>query len=54
MRFLGNLGFTAVSDYAGKSEEDENRFLAEAFGAMRADIAGHPVANCRRGEHPEG
>lgn len=40
MRFLGNLGFTAMSDYAGTVEEQENRFLAEAFQAMRADIRG--------------
>jgi hypothetical protein len=40
MRFLGNLGFTAVSDYAGKVEEEENRFIAEAMRAMRADAAG--------------
>ena len=39
MRFLGNLGFTAMSDFAGKAEEEENRFLAEAFRAMRADMA---------------
>ena len=38
MRFLGNLGFTAVSEFAEKSEVDTNRFLDEAFGAMRADI----------------
>ena len=38
MRFFGNLGFTAMSDYAGKVEEEENRFLAEAFAALRADI----------------
>jgi hypothetical protein len=40
MRFLGNLGFTAVSDYAGKVEEEENRFIAEAMRAMRGDVAG--------------
>lgn len=38
MRFLGNLGFTAMSDYAGTVEEQENRFIAEVFRAMRADI----------------
>ena len=38
MRFLGNLGFTAMSDYAGIVEEQENRFIAEAFQAMRADL----------------
>lgn len=40
MRFLGNLGFTAMSDFAGTVEEEENRFLAEVFRAMRADLAG--------------
>ncbi len=38
LRFLGNLGFSAMSDFAGKVEEEENRFLAEAFRAMRADV----------------
>ncbi|MBL0170030.1 MAG: hypothetical protein IPP90_04750 [Gemmatimonadaceae bacterium] len=38
MRFLGNLGFTAMSDYAGRVEDEENRFLAELFAAMRADV----------------
>ena len=40
MRFLGNLGFTAMSDYAGTVEEQENRFIAECFRAMRADLKG--------------
>jgi len=39
MRFLGNLGFTAMSDFEGKVEDEENRFMAELFAAMRADIA---------------
>ncbi len=39
MRFIGNLGFTAMSDFDGAVEVEENRFLAEAFAAMRADIA---------------
>lgn len=38
MRFLGSLGFTAMSDYAGGVEAEENRFLAEMFGALRADV----------------
>ena len=38
MRFLGNLGFTALSDFAGKVEEEEDRFFAEAFAAIRADL----------------
>ncbi len=42
MRFLGNLGFTAMSDYAGAVEEEENRYLAEGFAALRADAKGLP------------
>jgi len=38
MRWLGNLGFTAMSDFAGNVEEEENRFLTELFRAMRADM----------------
>lgn len=37
LRWLGALGATAAGDFAGKSEEEENRFLAEGFGAMRQD-----------------
>ncbi|WP_411281167.1 hypothetical protein [Gemmatimonas sp.] len=39
MRFLGNLGFTAMSDYAGRVEEEEGRFIAESMAAFRADVA---------------
>lgn len=38
MRFLGSLGFTAMSDFAGAVEEEEARFLAEAARALRADV----------------
>jgi hypothetical protein len=38
MRWLGNLGFTAMSDFAGSVEEEENRFLMELFRAMRGDM----------------
>jgi hypothetical protein len=38
MRFIGNLGFTAMSDYSGGVEAEENRFLQEMFVAMRADV----------------
>lgn len=38
MRWLGNLGFTAMSDFAGAVEEEENRFLVELFRAMRTDM----------------
>lgn len=39
LRFLGSLGSAALNDFAGKSEEEENRFWAEAFLAMRDDAA---------------
>ena len=39
MRFIGNLGFTAMSDFAGKVEEEESRFIAESMAAFRADVA---------------
>jgi predicted small secreted protein len=39
LRFLGALGSTALNDFAGKSEQEENRFWAEAFEGMRADAA---------------
>ena len=38
MRFIGNLGFTAMNDYSGGVEAEENRFLTELFAAMRADV----------------
>lgn len=38
MRWLGNLGFTAMSDFAGGVEEEENRFLGDLFRAMRSDM----------------
>lgn len=38
MRFLGSLGFTAMSDFAGAVEEEEARFLSEVARALRADV----------------
>lgn len=38
MRFIGSLGFTAMSDFSGGVEAEENRFLQEMFAAMRADL----------------
>lgn len=40
MRFIGSLGFTAMSDFSGGVEAEENRFLQEMFAAMRADVRG--------------
>lgn len=39
MRFLGNLGFTAMSDFAGQVEDEENRLFVELMQAMRRDGA---------------
>lgn len=39
LRWLGNLGFTAMDDFAGKVELEEAQFTADAMRAMRADIA---------------
>ncbi len=38
MRFLGNLGFGAMNDFAGKVEQEENNFLAQLFAAIRSDV----------------
>jgi len=38
LRFLGSLGAGAMSDYSGKSEEQENRWWYEAFSALRKDV----------------
>jgi hypothetical protein len=38
LRFLGRLGSTAMGDFVGKSEVQENRFSAEVFNALRLDV----------------
>jgi hypothetical protein len=38
LRFIGRLGATAMGDFVGKSESEENRFSAEFFTALRLDI----------------
>jgi len=45
LRFLGSLGSTAMNDYAGKSEAEENRFTAEVFNALRADLGALPTTS---------
>lgn len=37
LRFLNRLSGTAMGDFVGKAETEENKFSAEAFWAMRAD-----------------
>lgn len=38
LRFLGKLGATAMGDFIGESEAQENRFNAEVFTALKADV----------------
>ena len=38
LRFIGKLGGTAVSDFVSKAEDEENRYDASLFTAMKADI----------------
>lgn len=40
LRFLNRLSGTAMGDFVGKAEQQENRFSAEAFNAMRLDTRG--------------
>ncbi len=39
-RFLGGLSGSAFSEFDGPAEQEENRFNAELFKAMRDDLAG--------------
>lgn len=39
LRFLNRLSGTAVGDFLGASEREANRFNADAFRALRADVA---------------
>jgi hypothetical protein len=39
LRFLNHLSGTAVGDFLGASEREANRFNADAFGALRQDVA---------------
>jgi hypothetical protein len=57
LRFLGGLSGTAMSEFAGKAEAQENRFTAELFNAMRDDLRAIPTAafgpvSSRRGGAP--
>jgi hypothetical protein len=44
MRWLGGLGGSAANEFEGPSEAEENRFDAELFAALRADIEAITVA----------
>lgn len=38
MRWLGGLGASAFSDFSGKTEIEENRYLHDLFTALRGDV----------------
>jgi len=38
LRFIGRFGSTAMGDFVGKSESEENRFSADVFNALRLDV----------------
>lgn len=40
LRFINRLSGTAMGDFVGKTEIEENRFSAETFNAMRLDARG--------------
>ncbi|HWW83069.1 MAG TPA: hypothetical protein VNZ26_05670 [Vicinamibacterales bacterium] len=40
MKWFGGFGKAAVGDFAGQSEAEENRFDAEVFAALKADLGG--------------
>jgi hypothetical protein len=42
LRFIGHLGAIAVNDFAGDVEREQNAWLAEAFGALAADVRAFP------------
>ena len=43
LRFFNSLSSTAMGDYAGKTEEEENRFTAQLFAALRDDVLALPL-----------
>jgi hypothetical protein len=44
VRWLGNLGFTAMDDFAGRVEMQEAQFIASAMQAMRQDLGALPAS----------
>jgi hypothetical protein len=43
VRWLGSLGGTAMGDFAGETEREQNRFIAEFLGALQADLRALPL-----------
>ena len=45
VRWLGGLGNSAMSDFAGRAEAEENRYVFDVLSALRSDfVAGHEFA----------
>jgi hypothetical protein len=40
VRWLGGLGSSAMSDFAGRAEAEENRYVFEVLSALRTDFLG--------------
>ena len=38
VRWLGGLGNSAMSDFAGRAEAEENRYVYEVLSALRGDF----------------
>jgi len=38
VRWLGGLGSSAMNDFAGRAEAEENRYVFEVLSALRADF----------------
>ena len=38
VRWLGGLGHSAMNDFAGRAEVEENRYVYEVLSALRADF----------------
>ncbi len=50
MRWIGNLGFTAVDDFAGRVEREEADFLSQAMQALMQDLQALPLASGASGD----
>ena len=43
VRWLGTLGGTAMGDFAGQTEREQNRFVADLFNALQDDLRELPL-----------
>lgn len=51
LRWMSGLSGTAMSDYVGPSEVEENRFVMDAFYGLKADfqsLGGHPAVHIQK------